>query len=59
MASMPAQDLARTTAGDLPRLTPHTIAACQRFYGREPLLRDALLNWGKQVERELGGKTGM
>lgn len=30
----------------------------QRFYGREPLLRDALVNWGKQVERELGGRDG-
>jgi DNA-binding IclR family transcriptional regulator len=28
----------------------------QRFYGHEPLLRDALLGWGKRVERELGGK---
>jgi len=28
----------------------------QRFYGREPLLRDALLGWGQRVERELGGK---
>jgi DNA-binding IclR family transcriptional regulator len=25
----------------------------QRFYGREPLLRDALLNWSQRVEREL------
>jgi hypothetical protein len=28
----------------------------QRFYGREPLLRDALLGWGQRVERELGGR---
>jgi DNA-binding IclR family transcriptional regulator len=27
----------------------------QRFYGREPLLRDALLTWAQRVERELGG----
>jgi hypothetical protein len=31
----------------------------QRFYGREPLLRDALLNRGKQAERQLGGRAGM
>lgn len=107
MAGMSAQDLARATAGKLPRLTPHTITdaaslleeldqvraegvaydreensegicavgmvlrglsgaalavsvplPAQRFYGREPLLRDALLSWGKQVERELGGRDG-
>jgi DNA-binding IclR family transcriptional regulator len=27
----------------------------QRFYGRETLLRDALLTWAQRVERELGG----
>jgi hypothetical protein len=27
----------------------------QRFYGREPLLRDALLGWAERVERELDG----
>ncbi len=107
MAGMSAQDLARATAGKLPRLTPRTITdpatlleeldqvraegvaydreensegicavgmvlrglsgaalavsvplPAQRFYGREPLLRDALLSWGKQVERELGGRDG-
>jgi DNA-binding IclR family transcriptional regulator len=105
LASMSPQDLARATAGPLPRLTPHTITdpaalldelnqiraegvaydreensegicavgrvlngltgtalavsvplPAQRFYGREPLLRDALLGWGQRVERELGGK---
>jgi DNA-binding IclR family transcriptional regulator len=30
----------------------------QRFYGREPLLRDALLTWAQRVERELGGHGG-
>jgi DNA-binding IclR family transcriptional regulator len=30
----------------------------QRFYGREPLLHDALLKWAERVERELGGAAG-
>jgi DNA-binding IclR family transcriptional regulator len=30
----------------------------QRFYGRESLLRDALLTWAQRVERELGGNGG-
>jgi hypothetical protein len=100
---MSPQDLARATAGNLPKLTAHTITEpaallqelervrdegiaydreensdgicavgttirgltgvavavsvplpAQRFYGREPLLRDALLNWSQRVERELG-----
>ncbi len=29
----------------------------QRFYGREPALRDALLAWTDRVERELGGAS--
>jgi len=103
LAAMPAQELARVMAGNLPKLTAHTITEpaaieqeleriraegvafdreehtegicaagttirglvgvpvavsiplpAQRFYGREPLLRDALLSWSQRVEHELG-----
>jgi DNA-binding IclR family transcriptional regulator len=105
LAAMSPQDLAKTTAGGLPRLTRHTITdpallldeldqaraegvaydreensegvcavgmvlaglpgpalavsvplPAQRFYGRESLLRDALLTWGQRAARELGVK---
>lgn len=104
LAAMSPHDLARATAGALPRLTEHTITdhealaaelarvraegiaydreehsegicavgtvirgltglsvavsvpmPAQRFYGREQMLRDALLRWAERVERELGG----
>ena len=105
LAAMSAQDLARATAGPLPRLTSHTITdpavllgeldqvriegvaydreensegicavgmvlaglpgpvlavsvplPAQRFYGREPLLREALLGWGQRAAQELGAR---
>ena len=105
LAAMSPQDLARATAGPLPRLTSHTITdpavllgeldqvriegvaydreensegicavgmvltglpgpalavsvplPAQRFYGREPLLREALLGWGQRVAQELGAR---
>jgi len=41
-------------------VAPHRLRAvsiplpAQRFYVREPLLRDALLSWSQRVEHELG-----
>jgi len=104
LAAMTPHDLARATAGTLPRITAHTITdpetlaeelervraegiaydreeqtegicavgtvlrglagppvavsiplPAQRFYGREGMLRDALLRWAERVERELSG----